>query len=248
MHPDVTFRKRLLGFLILSLSAGLAAACSDKIDEPVPEDLFQEYGEGEGKDEPTSETKKEDKVSSKPKRVRAKLVKRASPLREKDFPLRFIREGHTEVLLGQQSVLEILAFTGPTQDFQDIPRMPRDIMKINKEVLHMAQRSSRDVRTRFFKDLEIFLVFKAGYDAMSHEARLDLVNRWKKRYGIEPPPEPEDADSPCAWLRTNPLFWKKGGRFWWWASHALMKEEGLKILEDGRVLIQLPEFDRPYTS
>ena len=108
--------------------------------------------------------------------------------------------------------------------------------------------NSDNFYTNPFKDLEIFLVFKEAYDPLSQGERLGLIARWKEKFGSEEPPESEEEFSPLFWLRKNPIFWKKGGQFWWWAAHALMADEGFRIMDDGRVIIDLPEAESLFSS
>ena len=126
--------------------------------------------------------------------------------------------------------------------------LPLDRKALLTEALHFAQRSPRAVRNRYFKDLEIFLVFKAAYESLNPEDRASLVRRWMEDYGSEIPEVSKDREAPLYWLRTNEVFWERGGRFWWWAGNALLTDPGFRVEEDGRVIIDLKESKRIYTS
>jgi hypothetical protein len=124
-----------------------------------------------------------------------------------------------------------------------------DIKEMHSEALHMVQRTTRDGRARIFKDMEIFLVFKTAYDTLTHVEQLEIIRAWQEKHGRRTPPLPEEESLyPLCWLRNNPIFWKRGGRFWWWAAHALMKDENFRIDEEGRVLYTLPKKNRTFTS
>ncbi len=181
-------------------------------------------------------------------RLKGRLVKEAERIRDPAFRLGYIRENNANVSLGQRTVLEILNFRGPAQG-DALPRlMPLDMKEIHRETLHMVQRSPPAAKNRIFKDFEIFLVFKAAYENISHADRVAVVQQWKARVGEKEPGVPEDKIYPLFWLRENPIFWKRGGHFWWWAAHALMGEGGLKVLKDGRVFIRLPGAKRSFHS
>jgi hypothetical protein len=177
------------------------------------------------------------------------VVSQASKMRAKGFIGSFVREGSAEVSLGRHAVREILSFRGPAGSAEAPLWQALDLKKVNSEALHMIQRASPEARRRIIKDLEIFLVFKAAYDGMSQQERLEMIDAWKELYGSKLPPEPkEDGFYPLFWLRKNPIFWDRGGQFWWWADRALRKDPRFQIDETGRVIITLTEPKRIFTS
>ncbi|MFH1998362.1 MAG: hypothetical protein ABIK28_01715 [Planctomycetota bacterium] len=177
------------------------------------------------------------------------FVKPAAQLRSPAFQKAYFNNSYSEVAMGQQLIQEMLSFTGPMQDYQVPQWYPQDILKMHSEALHMVQRCPPEGRKQIFQDMEIFLVFKALYDDLSQEERIDLVKGWQRKHGHKASPVPEgESYYPLFWMRNNPMFWEKGGRFWWWAAHALMKDPLFQIEKDGRVLIVHPDNKRVYTS
>lgn len=233
----------------------LAAGCPDgetsipveELDRLLEEETAIAAGEVvsriEGEPEPAPEE------DERPRARRTKVVKQARRLRDKEFQQNYIRNGYSEVAFGYQIIKEILTFTGPTQDYRKPQLRPLDIEEVHTEALHMVQRRPPQERKAIFQDLEIFLVFKAAYDSLSQEARLEMIRDWQEKHGVQPPPAPEGGNAyPLSWLRENKVFWKRGGRFWWWAQSALRKDGGFGIDDKGRVFFTPPHGRRTFTS
>lgn len=176
-------------------------------------------------------------------------VKEAAKLRDRVFHRGYASGGYSEVAVGHQLIHQMLTFVGPTREYRVPEFHPHEMKKLHSEALGIVQRNAPERRNQVFKDMEIYLVFKALYDDLSHKERLDLIRGWQDKYGGKAPPMPKEKTAyPLFWLRESDFFWRKGGRFWWWAAHALMKEGNFKIEEDGRVLIVHPDGNRVYTS
>ncbi len=250
-RPVFLLRSRKSCLLAVFLLAACCPACSEK-PEAVSADALQDIIER------TSTEKKivsdingaaSPSTSDSLGKLKLTVVKNASMLREKEFLLRLIREDYRATALARQTAREILSFTGPTAEQKPMTLRPLDIKEIYSETVHMVQRSSRPAKLRILKDLEIYLVFRAAYDSLDHEDKLSLIRKWNDSTGSALPPKPEESTVfPLFWLRENPIFWKRGGRFWWWASHALMQDDNFRIEDDGRVLFILPDKKAAFSS
>jgi len=194
---------------------------------------------------------KDKEVEQSPfKNKRRSVVKAARQWRDSDFQKSYSRNNYQEACAGQRMIIDLLTFKSPLyDDGEKFPIwQPLDRKEILNEGVRYVQRSPRKARPRFFKDIEVFLVFKALFNTLKHPAKVKLINRWKKEHGSTLPEGGKSRDSPLYWLKSNSIFWNRGGRFWWWAYHALEKDKGFMIDNKGRVLISLPEMNRIFTS
>jgi hypothetical protein len=143
----------------------------------------------------------------------------------------------------------MLAFTGPTGEYTAQRLLPLDLRELEPAALSVVQRKDKDRKKQFFKDLEIFMVFTAAYESLDPADRLAWITDWQERFGKAEPPQPKgDGAYPLWWLRESPVFWERGGQFWWWAAHALRKSEGFNIDDQGRVSVTLPDGKGKFSS
>ena len=180
-----------------------------------------------------------------PSETRVVVVDAVSIFRNPDFTRGLVNAAPQILTPCVDAVVRMLTFPGP---WGGAPRevTPSMMKAVNESVVRAFRAAPARGKRQFMEDLEVFMVFHAAWEAMNRPERDRLMRRWVEAAGTGDPPRPAARVYPLAWLRGDPVLWPLGGRAWWWARAALVRDsafawskaEGAEFtLEDGTTFI-----------